>query len=133
MLFMTMTAATPETIIEIVDDVFLPLANESQLGHGEFRRNSARGAEDLDREDQRVAFLDPCLGLTVGVAIGRGHCDTDGGLDLLSCDGLLKARDDSVEREVNRGAPLVGAVEHTAVASVDAHVADRNFGRGCDD
>jgi hypothetical protein len=28
MLCMTMTAATPETIIEIVDDVFLPLATK---------------------------------------------------------------------------------------------------------
>lgn len=27
-LFMTMTAATPETIVEIVDDVFLPLATK---------------------------------------------------------------------------------------------------------
>jgi AcrR family transcriptional regulator len=29
-LFMTMTAATPETIIELVDDVFLPLAQRSR-------------------------------------------------------------------------------------------------------
>src|ERR1700758_488848 len=90
------------------------------------RQNSARGAQDLDSEDQRVALLDPGLGLTVGVTILRGHRDTDGRPDLLPGDRLLKTRHDSVEREVNRGAAFVSAVEHTAVTSVDAHVADGN-------
>src|SRR6202022_511636 len=91
------------------------------LEHRLRRRNSARGAKDFDSENQRVAFLDPSAGLTVGVAIRRRHCDTDGGPDLLSGDRLLKARHDSVEPELSWAAAFVGAVEHTAVTDIDAH------------
>src|ERR1700684_2877345 len=93
-------------------------------------RRSASGAEDLDREDQAVALLDSGLGLTVGIAIRGGHRDADGGTDLLSGDRLLKARHDSVKRELGWGAAFVGAVEHFAVTSVDTHVADRDGGGG---
>jgi hypothetical protein len=44
---------------------------------GSDRRSSTRGAEDLDREDERVTLLDSSARLTVGVAVGRGHCDSD--------------------------------------------------------
>ena len=71
-------------------------------------------------------FWIPRLGLTVGVAIRRGHSDADGGTDLLSGDRLLEARHDSVKRELGGGAAFVGAVEHFAVTSVDAHVTDRD-------
>src|SRR6201995_2843642 len=91
-------------------------------------RRSASGAEDFDGEDQAVALLDSRLGLTVGVAIRRGHRDADGGTDLLSSDRLLEARHDSVKRELGWGAAFVGAVEHFAVTSVDAHVADGDGG-----
>ena len=97
------------------------------------RLTSARGAEDLDREDQSVTLLDPGPGLTLGVAIRRRHRDTDSGPDLLSGDRLLKTRHDAVERELSWAATFVSTVEYPAVTSVDTHIADGDRGRRCDD
>lgn len=62
-------------------------------------RRSARRVENLDREDERVAGQDSCGGLTVGVAVGRGHRHRDRRSDLLARNGLLEARHDAVQRE----------------------------------
>jgi len=83
-----------------------------------------RSAEDLDREDERVTLFDPSAGLTVGVAVSRGHCDSDGGPDLLSCNGFLKTCHDTAERELSRSAPTVAAVEYSAVTPIDSHITD---------
>src|SRR6202044_95676 len=91
--------------------------------------SSARCAEDLDRENERVAEPDSSAGLTVGVAIRRDHYYGDCGPDL--CPAMASGRPGTtpVSGKSNRRTWVVAAVEHGPVTSVDSHVADRDPGR----